>query len=337
MGALNFSKGTFADHLHEIIGYKAGIAASVEHMCDLLIDTGYADDIRNSEAYGLRIRSEDYDDLYYKLLHKIGTTEEPYDGIFEVLKLGREFANDHGIAFSEDIFDLYKSGIDQQIQIAIKNGSKSLDPTDMINAAHLKYGNNGVSAMLRLIEENAKLQKLSPHANNRWCEWSDVLDLEDLFSQYQKRSTYGEHFDQRFIDFLSNNHDKLGSIHWRKFEELTGECFLKFGFNVEIGPGSNDDGVDVRVWNDNNSDTPKYIIQCKRQKSQINKVTVKGLYADVLEERAEMGLLVTTSEFSPGAKKTVSVRGYPIEEINGSKVAEWLNQLRTPGAGIVRV
>ena len=30
MGSINFAKGQFADHLHEIMGYKSGLAASIE-------------------------------------------------------------------------------------------------------------------------------------------------------------------------------------------------------------------------------------------------------------------------------------------------------------------
>jgi len=92
----------------------------------------------------------------------------------------------------------------------------------------------------------------------------------------------------------------------------------------------------VRVWSEKTNCAPKYIIQCKKQKDKIDKVTVKGLYADVVAEGAEMGLLVTTSEFSLGARKTVDVRGYPIEEVDGKMIGMWLSQLRTPGTGIVR-
>ena len=64
MGAMWFDKGEFADHLHELIGYKAGIAVSIEDMCELLSDTPYPDDIMQSEKYGIRIRSENYEELY---------------------------------------------------------------------------------------------------------------------------------------------------------------------------------------------------------------------------------------------------------------------------------
>ncbi len=64
MGAIWFDKRDFADHLHEIIGYKSGVAASIEQMCDLLSGTGFDDEIVSSEEHGIRIRSEDYDTLY---------------------------------------------------------------------------------------------------------------------------------------------------------------------------------------------------------------------------------------------------------------------------------
>jgi restriction system protein len=337
MGSLNFSKGTFADHLHEIIGYKAGIATSIEQMCDLLPESGHADKIINSETYGIRIRSEEYEDLYYSLLHKVGVTERPYQGMYEIFSLSRELAKAENEKFSENIFNIYQTQVNKQIEISTKQGKKTLDPTEMMKQAFDKYGMKGVDSLMKVIDEFERLRTFSPHNSNRWTEWSDVVDLEDLFSKYKPSVSKGDLFDQRFIDFLSVNHDQLGSIHWRKFEELTGECFIKFGYKVEVGPGTNDDGVDLRVWKENGVGNPEYIIQCKRVKAKIDKVTIKGLYTDVLEAGAEMGLLVTTSELSPGARKTVDVRGYPIEEVNGNMIKKWLGELRTPGAGIVRV
>lgn len=337
MGAIWFDKGDLADHLHEIIGYKSGVAASIEKMCDLLTESHWADVIISSEKHRIRLRSEDYDSLYYSLLHKVGTTEKPYEGIFEILNLSRKFKELEGEQFSIDIFDIYHSHIKTEMELAVKEDRKSLDPTAMMKEACTRYGIKGMDALMEVIEEYERMRKYSPHAMGRWQEWSDIVNLNDLFSQYKPVVTEGEFFDQRFIDFLSVNQDKLGDIHWRKFEELISECFNKFGYEVELGPGTNDDGVDVRVWLDDKSTAPEYIIQCKRHKTKIDKVTIKGLYADVLHNEVNMGLLVTTSEFSVGAKKTVKARGYPIEEVNGDMVKQWLVELRTPGSGIVRV
>ncbi len=337
MGSITFEKGRFADHLHEIIGYKSGIAASIEHMCDLLSGTGYDDDISNSEKYGLRIRSEEYDSLYYELLHKVGVTKQPYGGMFEIFQISREIEKIGGMKFAQDIQEIYQRNISLEMERAAKENKKSLDPTIMIEEAHKKFGKRGLDSIMKLIKGYAELMEHSPNTALRFNQFEDVLNLEDLFKEYSPVVSQGTFLDQRFIDYLSVNNEKIGQIHWRKFEELTAECFSKFGYTVELGPGSNDDGVDVRVWNDADKGSPKYIVQCKRTKSKIDKVTVKGLYADTMHEGSELGILVTSSEFSPGARKTVSARSYPIEEVNGNNIKSWLNELRTPGSGIVRV
>ena len=127
-------------------------------------------------------------------------------------------------------------------------------------------------------------------------------------------------------------------MHWRKFEELTAEFFHREGYKVQIGPGSNDDGVDVRAWDAESSITekPLLIAQCKRQKEKISRVIVKGLHADVQYEGAKYGIIVTTSELSPAAKSTIQGRGYSIQAVERDGVEKWLSTLRSPGTGIIR-
>lgn len=337
MAAIWFSQGELADHLHEVLGYKSGLAASIEHMCDLLSGSSFTDDIVNSEEYGIRIRSEDYEELYYELLHKVGVTATRQHGMIDIFSLSRRIAEAEGFEFAQNLFEIYHQKYEECVESAVKQGKDVINPETILSAAQDKYGDLGHAYMLELIIQCDQQLRNSPHSSSRWQEWNDIVDLEDLFTKHHPVATHGTFIDQRFINFLSSNEEKLGQIHWRKFEELVGECFEKSGFRVELGPGSNDDGVDLRVWNEENEKAPEYIIQCKRQKSKIDRVTVKGLYADVLEEKAGTGLLVTSSEFSPGARKTVMARGYPIKEINGQMVNTWLKNLRTPGSGIVRV
>jgi restriction system protein len=336
MGSLSFYKGTLVDHLHEIIGCKAGLAASLEQICDLMSDTGFVDDIRESETKGLRLRSEEYESLYYDLLHKFGVTPRRVGpGSTEMICLCHELDKEGGIGFGDQILSVYVSEVASFLRE--RGGCGALDAMEMIERAAARYGTKGIDAILRVIELQQNMATYHPFSGNRVSFWDDVRDLSDLFDEFQPSVTHGVYFDQRFINYLSVNYEQLGAILWRKFEELTSEYFLQAGFKVEIGAGSNDDGVDVRVWADEEDEKPEYVIQCKRQSRAIDKVTIKGLYADLLEERAGMGLLVTTSEFSPGARKTVRVRGYPIKEINREKIRLWLADLRTPGSGIVRV
>ncbi|WP_236805726.1 restriction endonuclease [Aliivibrio fischeri] len=182
------------------------------------------------------------------------------------------------------------------VDLAVKNGQSSVDPMPMLAEAMKKYGKTGANDLIELIKMYDTHFQNSPHTSGRWEEWKDIVDLNDLFKEHKPVVSHGTFLDQRFINYLSNNLAKLGEIHWRKFEELISECFSQSGYKVELGAGTNDDGVDVRVWNDSAQTHPEFIIQCKRyNKSKIDKVTIKGLYADVLEAKATTGLLVTTS------------------------------------------
>ena len=80
MGRYVFEPEVLGDSLSETVGYKSGLALSIQEMCGHLVDTGYDEILSGSESYVVTLRSEEYDDLFYKLLHKIGYTEEEFDG-----------------------------------------------------------------------------------------------------------------------------------------------------------------------------------------------------------------------------------------------------------------
>lgn len=217
---------------------------------------------------------------------------------------------------------------------------KLIDPTPLFRASFEKYGVDGVNLALERLEIMNCGMNLNPHSTFRAVDWNEPLALKKLFFGTSKDSpAEGKFIDQRFVNYLSNNLNRLPNIHWRKFEELTAEFFHHEGFEVKLGPGSNDDGVDVRVWKPGAAQTekPLCLIQCKRQKEKIGRVIVKGLYADVAHEGAEYGVIVTTSELSPAAKNTIRARGYPIRQVEREGLNKWLEVLRTPGTGIVRV
>ena len=81
--------------------------------------------------------------------------------------------------------------------------------------------------------------------------------------------------------------------------------------------------------------TLRIIVQCKRQRGKINKVVVKALWADVHTEKAESGLVVTTSDLSRGATGVINARAYPVTVANGSQVRSWIAAMRKPAAGVV--
>lgn len=338
MGGMLFDPGVLADVLSETAGYKAGLALSVPEICEHLEGTIYSRIITDSEHYVVRIRSEDYEDLFYKLLHRIGYTTEEYDGDYLGIKLYHKYRQSAAAEW-DGVTNLFLEIWPRLMQEAHKSGTKSIDPRPFMQAAHERFGRLGLDMAVERLEVLSKALNLSPHSPQRYVQWSDSVRLAALFSGSKASPGRGRFIDQRFIDYLSANNHRIGEIHWRKFEQLTAEFFDREGYSVKLGPGSNDDGVDVRIWKPDQDPTesPHCLIQCKRQKDKVERVIVKGLLADVQFEGAEYGLVVTTSELSPGARSTILTRAYPIGEIDRGGLTQWLDKLRTPGSGIVRV
>lgn len=305
-----------------------------------MADTPFIDLIKISEEQAVGLRSEEYAEIFYKLLYNVGAVDVEHNGDYIGISLYHKYK-----ATSPDVYiDVMKLFIEiwpSLMRQADQLEDKRLDPTPFIQVCFDRYGKVGMEIAIEQVGAISKGMLLSPYSRTRYTEWANIEQLDSLFNNSASRPEKGTFIDQRYIDYLSNNSDQLGLIHWRKFEELTAEFFQRLGFNVELGPGSNDDGIDVRVWEDsqniNVTSPPLYIVQCKRQKNKVEKVVVKGLFADIKFQEANYGLIVTSSELSPGARKTIEGRGYPIGEVNKNNLNAWLKLLRTPGSGIMRV
>jgi restriction system protein len=76
------------------------------------------------------------------------------------------------------------------------------------------------------------------------------------------------------------------------------------------------------------------LVQCKREKDKIGKMVVKALWADIVAEGAESGIIVTTSRLAPGAAATRTARAYPIVEADRDAVRGFVEALKTPGTGV---
>lgn len=334
MGGMIFAPQVLADNLSETAGYKSGLALSLEELCAHL-DEDREMIIASEQGY-VRLRSEDYDELFYRLLHRIGHTQEQFNGDFTGVGLYHKYKDTHAEVYN-GVLGLFVEIMPKMMEVTKREGTKTIDPRPVLEASRDKFGRVGLEIAMEKLQAIIKGQRLSPNSHLRYVEWKTRVSLEELFNGGNTPPEVGQFLDQRFIDYLQGNETKLPEMHWRKFEELTAEYFHREGYRVELGPGTNDDGVDVRVWKPDEDERPHLIVQCKRQKAKVEKVIVKGLYTDLDHEGATYGLVVTTSELSPGARTVISTRGYPIEEVNREGLTQWLQKLRTPGTGVVRI
>jgi restriction system protein len=148
--------------------------------------------------------------------------------------------------------------------------------------------------VLKFLEAVGEMQRREMnflYGRVRQKAWDGAVSLDRLFEGEHVPDDPTVYLDQRYIDYLAKNGEDMGRIHWRNFERLTTEFFRRQGYEVDLGLGTKDGGVDVRVWTDKDSKTgpPIMLIQCKRYKDVVGIETVKAFWSDVHFEGAERG------------------------------------------------
>lgn len=139
--------------------------------------------------------------------------------------------------------------------------------------------------------------------------------------------------DDRFVDGyeIINTMDddtNLASLDWMDFENLIRELFEKEfnsnGGEVKITQASRDGGVDAVAFDPDPLKGGKIIIQAKRYTNVVGVSAVRDLYGTLLNEGANKGILVTTSNY--GADSYGFAKDKPITLINGSELLYMLQK-----------
>ena len=355
----------------DIVGYKSGLALSIDQL-KLYSSDEYQYLFSDNQDRIIRIRAEEYEIFLAHILYKLGVISTDNISSF-VISLYHIYKNDENsfATFFEQIITLYVlfkydlSFYQGKDYIPFPSELKKKGITEvLLDIAtfipifiHERVTTNEFILRKELFIASVKksnqykrdeiLEALligltdyvqrSPWLSYRCVPWKDTRELSDLFESEQLHSYHGEFFDQRFINYLSSQYDDIGRIHWRQFEGLATEFLHREDFKVEIGRGRNDDSIDIRAWKNKDAQgvPPTLLVQCKRQKEKVGKVVVKALWADIEHEKAQSGLIVTSSALEPGAKKTQVARSYPIVEINRETLRTWIMKMRTPWSGII--
>ena len=337
MGSFAMSGLDFWQSLSDGVGFKTGLALDHDDLLAMLQgDERFADlaALPADEAHGRRFGSVEYEEIFSYLLFKLGRLEQPMRPM-PIGGLYHKYKSDAArLKVVYGVGDLF---IEFGKSPEFESAKGAIDPRRFIQAAFDRYGKSGLDIAMELVASvNASIVG-SPWSTAREIKWTEEVALRDLFKSEGLVAPDGPFLDQRYIDFLHRNFERIDEINWRKFEGLTGDFFQKEGYRVELGPGRNDGGVDLRVWANDlpPSLPPTILVQCKRHKAPVDRVTLKALYADVLHEKASSGLIVTTSRLSHGARDDRNARAYPIDDADRATVREWIEKLRTPGAGFI--
>ena len=333
MGAVWGTRNYFVTTLSETVGYKSGVALTREEMVDHLEDEH--DWVLGDDDAQLRLRAEEYEDAVRLLLYRVGAISKR-NVISPGISLFHRYRNDpKKLETYHAVMEIYVREFRLAVERAQK-GDKLVDLTPFLFESDKKLGPDGLRMAMEITEETVILFQQSPWNGFREIDWSDQVRLKELFESEKLTPSHGKFIDQRFIAYLHRNFDSIDKINWRKFEGLTAEFFTLAGLQVDVGPGRNDGGIDVRVWpkEGDTSSPPGLLVQCKRQKEKVGKVVVKALWADVQHEKASSGLIVTTSRLSPGAKEVCVARAYPVGAAERDTLARWIKAMHKVKAGI---
>jgi len=335
MGGIWFRGREFVAALSETVGYKTGLAVEEERLRAMVDESGYGEYWPEDDDAVLRIRSEEFEDLFARVLHRLGATapDRSISPIAEVYHRNKDDPERNAVF--DAVAPQFVTFLDGAVAAA-EPGTK-LDPTSFLEASVERHGRVGGEIALQLLTSVNESLFQSPFNSIRRVEWNDIRELEELFAAENLASPHGEYFDQRFVDFLAENFDEIDDINWRQFEGLAAEFFGRQGYVVQIGPGRADDGVDIRLWPDEGAAErlpAAVLVQCKRERRKISKTVVKALWADIEAEGADSGLVVTTSALSPGARTVRTGRGYAIDEADRATLRQWIEEMRTPGSGV---
>lgn len=334
MGHIIMPASSFVRSLSEDAGERSGFALTREQVIDHLPSTSPLKAAAEQENRPVRMASELYADTVGDMLYALGAAEQPgMPTITErlVTRLGNDWQSQIGLMEMMEVEAVAVEHLRRRIETGqFDRAAFNADLDHSVGASKVRH------IMDHLLEILPVYLAQSPYFT-RDVSAADEIELNALFQSESLPFDGATFFDQRFVNYLSAQPELLSEINWRQFEGLAAEWLRREGYEVELGPGRDDGGIDIRAWTDRGdpSTPPAIIVQCKREARKVGKTVVKALWSDVFDEGAKSGLIVTSSDISPGAAKVIEARAYPITTANRAEVQRWIKEMRKPEAGVI--
>jgi CheY-like chemotaxis protein len=115
-------------------------------------------------------------------------------------------------------------------------------------------------------------------------------------------------------------------LHWRDFEELIAELFVRNGFEVTPTAPSGDRGVDLYAVRHSSLGSSLYVVECKRfrQDRPVGPSLVRQLRGVVDRENATCGVLATTSYFTQKAEEERDLLPFRLSLRDLKQISAWV-------------
>lgn len=311
------------DTIQEYIVFKSGMYLDYNQIQEIIkrIDSRLSKVLLENEWTSYyRFRPEEIEYLINEIRVSIGELSDSHP--FPLLKLYNRLPEHQDDI--EKVIGVYEQCLEWHIK---KYGVKKPLGNDFVSCLEKKSGVPRKVADLVFYSFAQTLNRSITYEQSI-KKWDGVVKLSDLFESEVLPNIPDTYFDQRYIDYLSNNTNSLYGINWRQFEGLTAEFFNRNGFKVKLGSGRKDGGIDVFAVN--NETNQLLIIQCKRysKNNMVDVNAVKALYFDITDKNADYALLATTSQLCPEGKE-ITARNYPISSAEHNNIIMWLKSMES--------
>lgn len=318
MGHVLFSVRDFYDSTSELVGIKSGILLNRFDISRFLLEK-YDDEFisKNDIDSFIRLDSGTITDMVIHLRRRIGN-----------LPVKSTLVNDYQILMDYTKKDFSMLGIVSAAIYTIEK-NPSLKKEELCT---LLQKEENIDRILANACINIAYEKLDTSIIlNGGTNWDGITPLSKLFNAEVKPENDSLFIEQKFIDYLATNGNQIENIHWRNFERFCAEFFKREGYIVQLGKGTKDGGVDIRVFKPENLSTPFILIQCKRynENHHVTIETVKSFYTDVLFEGAHQGLIATSGYIAPGGKKVCTLRNYNVNFAEKNNISQWAKNMGT--------
>jgi Restriction endonuclease len=169
-----------------------------------------------------------------------------------------------------------------------------------------------VTSCYHLIDESSDLQKRF----DEFSRWKWICKLVEADTADVSGDLY-QHF--------AAHPDDVRRLPPRDFEKLVSSIFAARGWQTELGPGSGDGGVDLRIWQRDPLGDLLTLVQVKRYspKRPIELDAVAALEAHVNREGANRGLFITSSRYLPGVQHFAGRTKHRMQLADTSDLQRW--------------
>ena len=141
---------------------------------------------------------------------------------------------------------------------------------------------------------------------------------------------------QSVIDAIAANPEVLIGLGKTDFEALTAELFARMGFDVDLYRGSKDDGIDFLKIDTGEGDPIITCVQCKhpdkleggKKRRTLPVATVREIYGVAKAHDLAGCLAITSSAYTPEAKKFADLKPEEISIANAEDIITWIRQYR---------